>query len=438
MNIQIFSAIIITSLIVIYLIKKHDIKNFISGDLYCYCLVLMLVGILNYPTMIQYALRTLALAVSWLVIIFKTRGKISLNKKKFGARIIVPFILCAYISAIFSSNIIESLVKVTEVVTDYVLLCQIYKYEGHGNFVIKTYKILYYVCLILLIITAFGFVLVPSVFANTGYSASNSLLGIRIGNGIIGANTASAFAVVCLTWVIFIKEKVDFNTFLVVAVCAYIMLFSQSRASLIMIPIMILLRLFKSNSKQYLFYIFLVIVGIGAVFYYKDLLLQYILRGQTSEQLQGMSGRVNMWKIALDYFHMRPILGYGYGVGGSYVSQYLPGAFKGIQHMHNGFVETLVDTGIIGLSLLMLQVLYYIGMVIHNTLTLRVKKNMIDLLLLAYFIIRSITSLGFGNWHSMELILWYYMLLSIRRGKSIQIMLSRCFILDREIQMEDV
>lgn len=90
MNIQIFSAIIITSLIVIYLIKKHDIKNFISGDLYCYCLVLMLVGILNYPTMIQYALRTLALAVSWLVIIFKTRGKISLNKKMFGARIIVP------------------------------------------------------------------------------------------------------------------------------------------------------------------------------------------------------------------------------------------------------------------------------------------------------------------------------------------------------------
>ena len=101
MNIQIFSAIIITSLIVIYLIKKHDIKNFISGDLYCYCLVLMLVGILNYPTMIQYALRTLALAVSWLVIIFKTRGKISLNKKMWSKNNRTIYTMRIYFGNIF-------------------------------------------------------------------------------------------------------------------------------------------------------------------------------------------------------------------------------------------------------------------------------------------------------------------------------------------------
>lgn len=162
-----------------------------------------------------------------------------------------------------------------------------------------------------------------------------------------------------------------------------------------------------------------------------------MLRGQTSAQIESMSGRVNMWGIALGYFYKRPALGYGYGVGGSYVSQYFPGLFKGIQHMHNAFVETLVDTGIIGLLLLSLQVIYYTGMVIYNTLTLRVKKNMIDVLLLAYYIIRSVTSLGYGNWHSMELILWYYMLLSIGRGKSIQIMLSKYFSLKNGLQMEE-
>lgn len=425
MSIQLFSALTIILLIFTLFIKRREIREFTAGDLYYCCLVLMIAAILKYPTTIQYALRVIALIMSWFVILLKSRFKITLEKKNLSSKLILLFVLAAFLSVIFSYNMFESFIKVVEVMTDFMLLWQIYKFEGYSKFVIKTYKVLYYVCFVLLVITAFGFVLVPSVFANTGYSASNSLLGIRIGNGLIGANTASAFAIICLTWVIFVKEKLDFNTFIVVGICAYVMLFSQSRASLAMIPIMIFLRLFKPNSKYYIFYILIVVVVAVAVIHNKDLLFQYLLRGQSTSQIQSMSGRVDMWKIALDYFSERPILGYGYGVGGSYVSQYLTGGFKGIQHMHNGFVETIVDTGVIGLTLLLFQVVYCVGIAICNTLKMGIKNNMIDLLLVAYFIIRSYTSLGFGNWHSMELILWYYMLLSIRQGKSIQIMLNR-------------
>lgn len=412
----VFSSFLL--LFFLYIVFRKSVKSFVGDDVFIYCLVLMMASILNYPTYIQYGARVFAVFMSWFVIIYKTRLKFIIDWS-IGSKLTIPFLIYSLLSTSYSYNFFVSFFKVTEVLTDFILLNLIWTKEGREQFIKKIFFIFICFFLFLLLITALGFELVPSVFSNSGYSASKSFLGVRIGNGIIGANTASALSVICFSWLFLTQKKIGLFGLAIIIISLFCMLFAQSRTTIAIIPIVLLLRLFKKHTNNTFGY-FIFICCIICVFINNlDNVLLYLKRGQTVEQLTGFSGRVEMTRIALDFFYER-LIGYGYGVGSDVVSQFFSGRFIGIQHLHNALLETLVDTGIIGTLLLFVQVIYCYMVILINTLKSGLKNNMIDVVLLIFFTLRSITSLGVGNWHSVEILLWYYMLISLKYGNGIQ------------------
>jgi O-antigen ligase len=73
-----------------------------------------------------------------------------------------------------------------------------------------------------------------------------------------------------------------------------------------------------------------------------------LFRGQTTDQLVSLTGRVALWEAAVPLFYERPALGYGYHGSRPILLRYA----KWAGYAHNGFLQTLLDLGIIGTLLL--------------------------------------------------------------------------------------
>ena len=70
----------------------------------------------------------------------------------------------------------------------------------------------------------------------------------------------------------------------------------------------------------------------------------FFLRGQTTTQLAGFSGREELWELVFALFTERPVLGHGYLASRSVLLERFPWAGTA----HNGYFESLLNLGIIG------------------------------------------------------------------------------------------
>ena len=93
----------------------------------------------------------------------------------------------------------------------------------------------------------------------------------------------------------------------------------------------------------------LLVSGLGST------LLDYMMRGQTAQQFQQLTGRTELWAVAWQRIVERPFIGWGAYAGGKFVV--LPTVQKtGFVDVDSTLVETLLDTGIPGLVALLLVV----------------------------------------------------------------------------------
>ena len=419
MSIITFSILIAVILLVLYIKYKKKIFRYLRSPLY-YCWVLLLVSNLGYAHYIQIGLRIIAILFSWTIIIVQRKGKVSLTVTK-GAQIVLANIIVCLMSAAWSVSPAQTLFKSVELLTVLAVLCCIYRQEMDKSvFTIKILDVMMITLVILIAITFVGFFAVPSYFANTGYSASVSYLGRRIGEGILGANSSSALAAIVIAWIILLKYKRHIIIYLTLALCLGVMIFAQSRASLALIPIILFLRFFRPNQKYMFLYLIIIVCLIGFAVSKIDVIFAYLLRGQNSHEIASFSGREMMWSYAFNYIRERPFLGYGFGAGGEMVGKILPGLFNGMQHMHNGIIEQLLGTGIVGLLMLLLQPTLVLVYAVSNTIKQGLRGNLFDWFLIAFYLIRSLTSLGFASWLSPEIMLWFMYIVVLKNGRSIQ------------------
>ncbi len=73
-------------------------------------------------------------------------------------------------------------------------------------------------------------------------------------------------------------------------------------------------------------------------------LIRFILREQTAGDIAEFSGRDELWRAASGLFADRPAIGYGYGGARTVLLDALPWAGDA----HNGFVQTVLDVGVLG------------------------------------------------------------------------------------------
>lgn len=421
MRFAVFILISIIMLLIIFIMNKPKIKYFLSqpNNIYYLCWIAMLLSNLAFPKTIQYATRTFGIIFTWVIILLTSKVKKNKLNLNFLTLFLLINILFYFFSTIYSISKFETFIKCIEIFTDFWLIYVIVKNDE--NFVVNTLNVTMQTMIICVLITVIGFFVIPSYFTEAGYTILHSSLGTRLSAGFLGANKTSAISVLYIMWLFFSNRKIEIYEILMFLVCCIAMFYSQSRSTLILIPIILVFRFFKPKSKYKLLY-FMIIVSIVLIgFKNFDKIENYILRGQSETVLKSGTGRTEMWNLATVYIKEKPILGYGYGVGGEIVAEKM----FNVTSMHSAIYETLLGTGYVGLFMLCLQFFIVFIEIIKRMLKFGFKNSIFDVLLISFFLIRSLTSTGIASWHSMELMIWYLIIFSITiKRETIQMILN--------------
>lgn len=119
-----------------------------------------------------------------------------------------------------------------------------------------------------------------------------------------------------------------------------------------------------------------------------------------------LTGRTVLWSAALRQLAHQPILGFGYGVLWDHTSTWYPGAWithdAGFQagHAHNGWLETALGMGLVGLSVWTLYFLQVAGRGLREIF--RPSNGLLALPFLALFALRSMTEVSVLDYHDVE------------------------------------
>jgi O-antigen ligase len=150
---------------------------------------------------------------------------------------------------------------------------------------------------------------------------------------------------------------------LVFGFCVVTMILAQSRS-----PILgFLLAMIVVSIAAHRYRIFLLATIILCALFFSDygganeVTYDYLKRGQDEGNIQSLSGRTDYWAAAFEATAKQPLGGYGAYAGGRYVLEQTNNT--GVSSLHNTYMELLVGTGVVGLSILvagLLTLLYWL------------------------------------------------------------------------------
>ena len=83
----------------------------------------------------------------------------------------------------------------------------------------------------------------------------------------------------------------------------------------------------------------------------QTVVLEHVRRGQSQQSFTTLTGRTTTWTDALAVWRQQPFIGYGYYAGHRFLGF---SADRNLSNLDNMYIETLVDTGLIGLFTLVL------------------------------------------------------------------------------------
>jgi O-antigen ligase len=133
------------------------------------------------------------------------------------------------------------------------------------------------------------------------------------------------------------------------------LIFSQTRSALggFVIGVLLLLML----GRRVLLSIVLATAGTMALAFtsFGQFASEYLMRGQSVQQAEGLTGRLEWWQFAWQKFLEHPWTGYGAFAGGRFVVLTSLG-LTATPDLHSNIVETLVGTGIPGTFMMVLTV----------------------------------------------------------------------------------
>ena len=93
-----------------------------------------------------------------------------------------------------------------------------------------------------------------------------------------------------------------------------------------------------------------VFMGVAMLTQYSQLAYEFLRRGQSTQDLASLTGRVGYWQSSLEAVRERLLQGYGANAGGRYVIRSVSGETD-VSTVHNLWLEVLLDTGAVGLVL---------------------------------------------------------------------------------------
>lgn len=138
---------------------------------------------------------------------------------------------------------------------------------------------------------------------------------------------------------------------LVLAVSLTTLLLAQSRSPIIGAVLAAIV--VAMASRRFVFLLGLLALSAYVLVSYGDTTYEYLARGQDEAQISRLSNRVDYWQGAEEAIRDRPLAGYGAYAGGRYLLRNeILGQERAVSSLHNTYMETLVGTGAVGVTLL--------------------------------------------------------------------------------------
>lgn len=395
-----YYSIYVLMVIVIWIYDRNTgkISNLLSRDPLYICWLLMSISIFDYKiSYIQYFIRLFATGYTLLI----SMRKIS-RHGFYTYWIAIPFSLfwiVTLISLFYTVDFVETGFKVFEILADFLLVVALFQKENQSKMIRDIIRITIGMYIFMLLSAALGFAVLHNV--NIFARNNDGLLGTQLMGGIVGANSIGNMAVILWIWLI--NEPKFKNKIFLYGLSLFIILFAQSRTSLILMAFMLLFNVFEAKHKM--LYVSTIVILVLLLYNAQALVSEYFIRGAALSNITSMSGRTKMWAVARKYIAERPLLGYGYGVGGYIVSS----QFENMSSLHNGVYESLMGIGFFGL---IPQVLIYIGTclgIAKGILIKGIKSYSFECMMIMYLTVRTYTSTGIGGWHSHEMMVWFFL-----------------------------
>ncbi len=204
---------------------------------------------------------------------------------------------------------------------------------------------------LLLIFSVIGCLIAPGLafsgaFEFTGVSDLNTscATGIfpRVNSNYLGQLSGTILFMLFIRFV-FIKRRVTIPDFISSIIIIYAFYFSRARTSYLAF-LSILAFLFWYRKSLGLFLLFIVLTFF--VYTLRSTFVLHFSGGQNSEELIGMSGRLNNWQIAVNSYFDSPYFGKGFYSG----HKSIPINLERVSTLDNTYLDVLIDLGAFGFS----------------------------------------------------------------------------------------
>jgi O-antigen ligase len=235
------------------------------------------------------------------------------------------------------------------------------------------------------------------------YRATHGGNVLRLGGLIINPNELGLLSIIGITLSyveIYFNKNKRYNAFAIL-VCITVMLMTQSRSSLF--AFLVISGLYLFISKNY--YLKIVAVAI-AIVTLPIVINKIVFKEGNIEEVTSMTGRTDFWSdLITEAFPLSPICGFGFMSisTNSFYNKYSSTHSYAASMAHNTFVEVLINLGLVGAFICLLQMLLTFFAIAFS------KERVLQMMaffMLVPLLINSITEFGiFG--HTNYAIMFY-------------------------------
>lgn len=189
---------------------------------------------------------------------------------------------------------------------------------------------------------------------------------MRLQGIFYGPHALAQPAAICLciiaSGILLVRKSILFILTIIIGSCLLLTFSRQALAAAVIGIIIALLMKIRTYSHITMVGLISAISVVG--FFYAHLsgynLFEIASRGE-GDDVQSLTGRTFIWEASFDLIYHKPLLGYGFGAGGTALEEYYRSITRSWStfNTHNAFLQILLDLGITGLILFFITVIYW-------------------------------------------------------------------------------
>lgn len=310
-----------------------------------------------FPFLNMYILKTNFQIVLWILCLLPSLVAITqVYKSKYLLRFDI-FILLFALSTIFPV-LLNGTVSLGVMYSIFTLLgiC-LYVNRNINNFT-ELIKGLYYLFSVIIIINFVSIMIFPNGIPGSMPNNPIFFLGAK---NTIQITILPAISIILL-YSYYMYKKLRFIPLILLIICFISLYFSGSGTALVIMGLaVIFLSMYKFYSlsfKTYILVYFFIFVSI-VILRLQEVLFGELITNYLNKDIS-FTGRTYIWDIALEKIKQSWLIGYGRGNSVIFESTSSSFFYKPTEETHNGFLEILLNSGLIGLVVLF-SILFVIG-----------------------------------------------------------------------------